>query len=61
MRKRCSIPILLFLVFSMSGVIVCSVFSCAVSAPGGGAVVCPVNLSVFSHRFNCPQVQRVFT
>ena len=27
-------------VFSMSGVIVYSVFSCTVSVPGGGAVVC---------------------
>ena len=40
MRKRCSIPIIVLLVFSMSRVIDCSVFSRAVSAPGGGAVVC---------------------
>ena len=40
MRKRGSIPILLLLVFSISGVTVCSVFSRTVSAPGGGAVVC---------------------
>ena len=38
-RKRYPIPILL-LVFSLSGVIVYSVFSCTVSVPGGGAVVC---------------------
>ena len=37
-RKRCPIPIVL-LVFSMSVVIVHSVFSCTVSVPGGGAVV----------------------
>ena len=40
MRKRYPIPILLLLVFSMSGVIVFSVFSCTVSVPGGDAVVC---------------------
>ena len=39
-RKRCPIPILLLLVFSMSGVIVYSVFSCTISVPGGGAFVC---------------------
>ena len=38
-RKRYQIPILL-LVFSISGVIVYSVFSCTVSVPGGDAVVC---------------------
>ena len=38
-RKHYPIPIILLLVFSMSEVIVYSVFSCTVSVPDGGAVV----------------------